>query len=213
MVKVWYVAVVLKGQHSLGYIVAELHDLFFDIPKEDVTWPLADEHDCVHRAFSQVHGHCGTRSDGVGADFFLGDSQACFANGAYRIAEGIDHLPGHDVFDGAVGHVGGDVGVGWCTWVGYDTSDETCRKADGAKDWVTDCFLCDGIVLVLSLLVIKFDQDAVRKFEVRIGMWEDCAVFEESDVVHLEDFSLALFGLGDFEILAGLKGKENPKPC
>jgi hypothetical protein len=46
-----------------------------------------------------------------------------------------------------------------------------------------------------------------------MGMWEDCAVFEESDVAHLEDFSLALFGLGDFEILAGSKGKEHPKPC
>ena len=46
-----------------------------------------------------------------------------------------------------------------------------------------------------------------------MGMWEDCAIFEELDVVHLEDFSLALFGLGDFEILARLKGKEHPKPC
>ncbi len=27
-------AVVLEGQHSLGYIVAELHDLFSNIPKE-----------------------------------------------------------------------------------------------------------------------------------------------------------------------------------
>jgi hypothetical protein len=88
MVKVWYVAVVLEGQHSLGYIVAEL-------------W-----------AFSQVHGHCGARSDVVGVNFFLGESQACFANGAYGITEGIDHLPGRDMFDGAVGHVGGDDGVG-----------------------------------------------------------------------------------------------------
>jgi hypothetical protein len=24
----------LEGQHSLGYVVAELHDLLFDIPKE-----------------------------------------------------------------------------------------------------------------------------------------------------------------------------------
>jgi hypothetical protein len=46
-----------------------------------------------------------------------------------------------------------------------------------------------------------------------MGMWEDRAVFEESDVAHLEDFSLALFGLGDLDILTGLKGKEHPKPC
>ncbi len=43
-------------------------------------------------------------------------------------------------------------------------------------------------------------------------MWEDPAIFEESDVVHLVDFGLSLFGLGDFEILAGSKGKEHPKP-
>ncbi len=73
---------------------------------------MVDEHDCVHRAFTQVHGHCGAQSDGVGANFFLGDSQVRFANGAYGIMEGIDHLPGREVFDGAVGHVGGDVGVG-----------------------------------------------------------------------------------------------------
>jgi hypothetical protein len=36
MVKVWYVAVVLEGQHSLGYVVTELHDLFSDILKEGV---------------------------------------------------------------------------------------------------------------------------------------------------------------------------------
>jgi hypothetical protein len=46
-----------------------------------------------------------------------------------------------------------------------------------------------------------------------MGMWEDHTVFEESDVAHLEDFSLALFGLGDFEILAGSNSKEHPKPC
>jgi hypothetical protein len=196
MVKSWYVAVVLEGRHSLGYVVAELHDLFSDIPKECVAWPSADEHDCVHRVFTQVHGHYGTWSDG-GADFFLGDSQACFANGAYGIAEGIDHLPGRDMFDRALGHVGGDVGVGWCTWVGRDAFNEACSEADGAKGWVTSCFLCDGIVLVLSLLVFECEWDAVRKFKVRMGMWEDCTVFEESDVAHLEDFSLALFGLDE----------------
>jgi hypothetical protein len=41
----------------------------------------------------------------------------------------------------------------------------------------------------------------------------DGTVFEESDVAHLEDFSLAYFSLRDFEILAGSKDKEHPKPC
>jgi hypothetical protein len=46
-----------------------------------------------------------------------------------------------------------------------------------------------------------------------MGMWEDRADFEELDVAHLEDVSLAVFGLGLFEILAGSKGKEHPKTC
>ncbi len=73
---------------------------------------MANEHECVHQAFTQIHGHCGAQSDGVGANFFLGDFQARFANGAYGIVKGVDHLPGCDVFDGAIGHVGRDVGVG-----------------------------------------------------------------------------------------------------
>ncbi len=70
-------------------------------------WPMS----MVHWAFTQVHGHCG-RFDLVYADFFLGDSQACFANGAHGIAEGVDQLPGCDMFNGAVGRVGRDIGVG-----------------------------------------------------------------------------------------------------
>jgi hypothetical protein len=46
-----------------------------------------------------------------------------------------------------------------------------------------------------------------------MGMWKVCAIFEELDVAHLEDFGLALFGFGDFDILAGSKGKEHAKPC
>ncbi len=74
---------------------------------------MANEHDCVHQEFAQVHGHCGAQSDGVGANFFLGDSQAHCANGANGIAEGVDHLPGRAVFDRAIGHVVGvgDIGV------------------------------------------------------------------------------------------------------
>ena len=45
-----------------------------------------------------------------------------------------------------------------------------------------------------------------------MGMQEDRAIFEELDVVHLEDLGLALFCLADFEILTGSKGKEHPKP-
>ncbi len=45
-----------------------------------------------------------------------------------------------------------------------------------------------------------------------MGMQEDHAVFEEPDVAHLEDLGLALFCLGDFEILTGSKGKEHPEP-
>jgi hypothetical protein len=73
--------------------------------------------------------------------------------------------------------------------------------------------LCDGVILDLSFLALECERDAVQEFKVWMGMREDHAIFEESDVAHFKDLCLAVFGLGDFEILAGSKGKEHPKPC
>jgi hypothetical protein len=56
-VDIWDVPEVLAGKQPFGHILAEFHQLFSDVPEEDVASPSPYEHDHEYWAFPQVHCH------------------------------------------------------------------------------------------------------------------------------------------------------------
>ena len=64
----------LKTEHARGDVVAELLDLLADVAKEGVAWPAPNHRHDKDKAFAQVHGHGGSRANGVAANLVGLDS-------------------------------------------------------------------------------------------------------------------------------------------
>jgi hypothetical protein len=76
----------LRAHHAVRDPSAELEDLSANVAEERVGGPTPDQHDGKNGDASKVHGHGAPRSDGVGADLQMGETEDI---GAYAFSRGL----------------------------------------------------------------------------------------------------------------------------
>jgi hypothetical protein len=67
----------------------------------------------------------------------------------------------------------------------------------------------DGVVLLVFFLHLEGDGNAVRKFKVRVIVFNQFPVLEKSEVAEAKDVGPSLLCLGDLEVLTRSHCKEN----
>jgi hypothetical protein len=92
LVDFWYVSVILESQHFLCNVLTKFHHLFVNILQKGIAGPSSYQHDCVNRAFPQIHCHGHSQSDRVCANLLLLDSKSILSNCFHSILESIDHI-------------------------------------------------------------------------------------------------------------------------
>jgi hypothetical protein len=60
---------VWQADQMVRHSKAELLDLAMNVVKEGVAEPMSDQHDHEYMYASQVHGHCGSGSNGMCSNF------------------------------------------------------------------------------------------------------------------------------------------------